>query len=55
MINIKSNAINCNVRVLYQTKRTGGPRQEFTNTKLQRSGYMLAYCVFHASSAAVSL
>jgi len=32
MTNTKSNAITRNVRILYQIKHTGGPRQEFTNT-----------------------
>jgi len=56
MINIKCNAITRNVRILYQIKRTGGRGGSLrTQWQLQRSGYMLAYCVFNASSAAVSL
>jgi len=56
MINIKSNAITRNLRVLYQIKRTGGRGGSLrTQWQLQCSGYMLAYCVFNASSAAVSL
>jgi len=52
MINIKSNAITRNVQY-------SGPRREFTvwqtQWQLERRGYMLAYCVFNATSAAVSL
>jgi len=56
MINIKSNAITRNVRILYHIKRTRGRGGSLrTQWQLQRSGYMLAYCVFNASSAAVSL
>jgi len=56
MINIKSNAITRNVRILYQIKCTGGPRREFTNTMANAAQrIMLAYCVFNAISAAVSL
>jgi len=56
MSSIKSNAITCNVRILYQIKRTGGRGGILrTQWQLQRSGYMLAYCVFNASSAAVNL
>ena len=56
MINIKSNTINRNVRVLYQIKRTGGRGGSLQiQWQLQCSGYMLAYCVFNASSTAVSL
>jgi len=56
MINIKSNVINHNVRVLYQIKRTGGRGGSLRiQWQLQCSSYMLAYCVFNASSDAVSL
>jgi len=56
MINIKPNAITviyayC-IRSNVQAARGGSLR---TQWQLQRSGYMLAYCVFNASSAAVSL
>jgi len=51
MINIKSNAINRNVHVLYQIKRTGGWGGSLrTQWQPHCSGYMLAYCVFNATS-----
>ena len=51
MINIKSNAIT----VMYQNVQAARRGSLRTQWQQQRSGYMLAYCVFNASSAADSL